>query len=698
MKKNLPELLAPAGSPEALNAAIAAGADAVYFGAAAFNARMNAKNFSGDILRDSIKLCKDAGVKTNITVNTLVHNREMPKLLETVDELYEAGADALIVADLGAAYLIHEYFPGLELHASTQAAGHNLNAAKELSKLGFSRMVAARELPADDIKYLCENSPIETEIFIHGAICVSQSGQCLASSLIGGRSGNRGECAQPCRLLYKNDKGSESPALSLKDICLAGHIPEILKLGVTSLKIEGRMKSPDYVYGVTSIYRRLIDENRGASGDEIDELANLFSRSGFTDGYYNRKINAKMLGVRTDSDKKATKALRAAQTQKAPADYKKLIAARIAGNQKTSLLPVTISASVKPDEPIKLTMSASGQEITVTGQIPEKAENRPLTKDDIAGKLTKLGGTKFVPGNIEIDLGENLILPLSSLNKLRRDAVESLSAKLSAPPPGANPGESESTARKKVALSPLPFPLKLPEFRLNTARVEFPDRGLPAPGAFDIIFVPLEKFEPGMKVNGVIIPPVVFDSERSDVMKMLQKAKDAGIDHALVSNPGHLALAKEAGMRAHGDFRLNIYNNWTAKVLLSLGFGDLIASPELTIPQLNTLGLPAIIYGRIPLMTLEKCCIRDLYSCEQCKNRGFLPLIDRKNVTFPLTRAYDHRNILYNSVPVYMADRKNDLSKLPGAHFIFTDESPAEVLKAYNESTPPKIPVRRIAK
>ena len=689
MKKNLPELLAPAGSPEALNAAIAAGADAVYFGASAFNARMNAKNFSGDTLRESIALCRSAGVKTNITVNTLVHNREMPELLKTVAELYELGADALIVADLGAASLIHEYFPDLELHASTQAAGHNLAAAEELSRLGFSRMVAARELSAENIKYLCENSPIETEIFIHGAICVSQSGGCLASSLIGGRSGNRGECAQPCRLAYKNDQGKESPALSLKDICLAGHIPEILKLGVASLKIEGRMKSPDYVYGVTSIYRRLIDENRAATQNEIEELRNLFSRSGFTDGYYIRKINAKMLGVRTDSDKTATKRLRTEKSPKTPTDYKKLIAARVAESNKSSLIPTDIHATIRKNEPSSLTMKAGDISVTVTGQIPERAENRPLTKEDVAGKLTKLGGTGLFPGKVEIDLDEGLILPLSSLNKLRRDAVDALLLKL---PSGQNTPRSSSLPEK------LQLPPRLPEFRLTTARTEFPERQLPSPDDFDIVFVPLEKFRAGMKVNGVIIPPVVFDSETPNVMDMLKKAHDAGITHALVSNIGHLAMAKSAGMHPHGDFRLNIYNNWTAKVLRKLGFEDLIASPELTIPQLNTLGLPAIIYGRIPLMTLEKCCIRDLYSCEQCEKRGFLPLIDRKNVAFPLTRAYEHRNILYNSVPIYMADRKPELSKLPGAHFIFTDESPDEILKAYKEERPPQIPVRRIAK
>lgn len=688
MKKKLPELLAPAGSPEALTAAIAAGADAVYFGAASFNARMNAKNFSGDSLAQAISLCRSAGVKTNITVNTLVHTREMSELLKTVEELYSLGADALIIADIGAASLVHKYFPELELHASTQAAGHNALAAAELHGLGFSRMVAARELSMKNIKLLCEASPIETEIFVHGAICVSQSGQCLASSMIGRRSGNRGECAQPCRLAYKNDCQIESNALSLKDMCLAGHIPEILTLGVASLKIEGRMKSPDYVYGVTSIYRRLIDENRAAYPEEIETLRSLFSRSGFTDGYFTGNIGRKMLGVRTDSDKNATKKLRT--LPKPPTDYKHLISLRTEKNRENSLLPVDIFAKLKLGSPISLTMTYEDKSVTVLGQPPEKANNRPLTADAVSEKLTKLGATCFTAKNISIDLDPGIILPLSSLNQLRRDAVEALEKLLST--------DRARDERPKVELPEvIPQPPRPQLKQLKTARIEFPDRtSLPKDHGFDIVFTPIEKYSPGMTdINGIILPPVVFDSELSELEKMLSDAKAAGIDHVLVSNLGHIAPAKKLGMTLHGDFRLNIFNKWTADALLSLGFEDLIASPELTLPQLREIGLPYIVYGRIPLMTLEKCCIRDLYSCDDCSQRGFLPLIDRMNVSFLLTRAWKHRNILYNSVPVYMADRQKELPAA-GQHFIFTDEAPETILAAHKNELPPQAKVRRI--
>lgn len=688
MKKNYPELLAPAGTPEALRAAVAAGADAVYFGTSAFNARMNAKNFAGDTLSEAIKLCKDAGVKTNITLNTLVHTREMYELLKTVEELYTLGADALIVADLGAASLIHKYFPKLELHASTQVAGHNSFAACELQKLGFSRMVAARELSLDDISILCESSPIETEIFIHGAICVSQSGQCLASSMIGGRSGNRGECAQPCRLQYQTDTGKKSYALSLKDICLAEHIPEILKLKIASLKIEGRMKSPEYVYGVTSVYRKLIDKNRSATPDEIETLRRIFSRSGFTDGYFTKKINKSMLGIRTESDKQATKSNRSEKT--ALPDYKKLIAARIEKNRKSSLNEIDISAEIKADIPMKLTMSCGDIQINLFGQIPEKAEKCPLTAESVTEKLTKLGGTSFKPGKVNIDIEDGLIIPVSVLNRLRREAVEVLESRLLI--------ENLTIDREYISLPKVLESPTIPKFKpLKTARIEFPKNAdIPENSGFNIIFVPLEKLERGTYVNGVILPPVIFDSEIAEVETLLQKAKNAEIQHALVSNIGHIALAKKYGFNIHGDFRLNIYNSWTIDSLISLGFEDFIASPELTLPQLRDLNISAVVYGRIPLMTLEKCCIRDIYSCDQCQKRGFLPLIDRTNTEFPMTRAWKHRNIIYNSVPIYMADRKSELSQINGMHYIFTNENISDIVNAYDNCIPPNISVRRI--
>lgn len=296
-----PLLLSPAGSPAALSAAINAGADEVYIGGSAFNARINASNFDSSALIKAGELCRSSNVALHITLNTLIYNKELEQVLDYVSFLNEnVHPNALIVQDLGVVKLLRQNFPDLPLHASTQMRIHSPLDAKYLKDLGFTRAVLARELPKEDIKAFADTG-LETEIFVHGAICVSESGGCLMSSLIGGRSGNRGECAQPCRLHYKS---ANKYPLSLKDMCLASHIAEISDIGVTSLKIEGRMKSPEYVAGVTSIYRRLIDENRNATQAELNRLSDIFSRSGFTDGYFTGKINKAMFGVRTEEDKK----------------------------------------------------------------------------------------------------------------------------------------------------------------------------------------------------------------------------------------------------------------------------------------------------------------------------------------------------------------------------------------------------------
>ena len=295
--KNPPELLSPSGSFEALKSAVLAGADAVYFGSTLFNARMNAKNFTREEIKMAVTYCHESGVKAYVTLNTAILDKNYRDALLLVEFLYKTGVDALIVSDLGLASEIHKYFPDFPIHASTQASGHSTAGAEALSKIGFSRMVIARETSLPDLKSTVENAPIEIEMFVHGALCVSVSGQCLFSSIVGGRSGNRGECAQPCRLPYN----SKYP-LSLKDLSLGRHITEILSLGVSSLKIEGRMKSPDYVYAVTSVYRRLIDEKRNINDNEEKYLASIFSRDGFTDGYFRGIKDSSMLGVRREGE------------------------------------------------------------------------------------------------------------------------------------------------------------------------------------------------------------------------------------------------------------------------------------------------------------------------------------------------------------------------------------------------------------
>ncbi len=673
--KKSPELLSPAGSPEALRAAIEGGADAVYMGGISFNARINAKNFTAAELGEGIALAHAYGVKIYIAANTLIYDREREDYLRAAEAAYLLGADALIVADIGMARELKARIP-IELHASTQLSGHNTEAAKMLAAAGFSRMVCAREMSREDIASFCKSSPIEAEVFVHGALCMSTSGQCLFSSIVGGRSGNRGECAQPCRLPY-TVRGKQSYPLSPCDLSLAEHITELADMGVASFKIEGRMKSPEYVRDVTRIWRRLIDQGCNASPEDMKELAKIFSRGGFTDGYYTKKIDKSMLGVRSESDK--------LQSAQAAADKFCKIERR---------LPLKLNAHIRTNSPATLTASCGELSVTVEGAIPEAAINSPLTPQTVEEKLSKLGGTPYELEKIEIELDDRLMMPVSALNALRRSAIEALLAK-SAP------------ERKQTHITRQP--LSAPHYNRHSQKsaVFYNAEEIPreAKDFFDLLFVPLEDFaRANGRANGVMLPETIFDSEQAQVKQMLSAAWELGARHALVGNIGHIELVRSTTpeMTIHGDFRLNITNSSSAAVYEKLGIADLVLSPELSLPQLRDVGgkSAVIVYGRLPLMLTEKCVGKELGSCEDCR-RGKLTLTDRRGISFPVLYRYGHRSAIFNSVPVYMADREAELTRngIKMRHFIFSTESAKEaanIIKAYLAHTPAPLSVRRI--
>lgn len=660
----LPELLAPAGTPRALQAAIEAGADAVYLGGPDFNARMRAENFTPVTMRESIALAHAYGLRAYVTLNTLVTDRELPAFTEAAYQADCAGADALIVADLGGAAAIHRALPHVELHASTQASGHSADAAKSLATLGFTRMVLAREASYADMARFVKECGMETEVFVHGALCVSHSGQCLFSSLVGGRSGNRGACAQPCRL---PDKSGKYP-LSLKDLCLAPHVPELIDMGVHSLKIEGRLKSPEYVRDVVRIWRHLLDERRAASKEEMEAFATIFSRGGFTDAYFKKTIGRGMLGVRSEADKDASREV-----------------APFTGI--TRRMPLSLSLTMKANTPLTLTATANGKAVTVTGDIPLIAQNAPMNEAAVREKLLKLGGTPYEATDVQIVLDEGLMVPVSRLNALRRDALAALMSKKAA------------NGCEKPHYSP---------FKATGTRVERPTARFASaekipPTAhtyFAHIYLPLDRYAP--PADGVVLPAVIFDSEREGVLQQLKDAVHRGATHALVGNVGHLSLALEAGLVPHGDFRLNVTNGNTLSVLLNLGFADALLSPELTLPQIRDIkgASDAIIYGRIPLMILEKCVGKELGSCADCK-KDALALTDRRGECFPVLREAPHRSIICNSRPTVMSDKCRELTAagINGGHFIFTTETAAEaarVIEDYQNGRAPTGPVRRI--
>lgn len=670
-KNKLPELLAPAGDMSCLYAAVAAGADAIYLGGKRFGARAFAKNFDMDELRLAVGYCHLHGVKLYVTLNTLVEDREMAEAVEYAAELYKMGVDALIVCDVGVMSQICRYVPDLELHASTQMSVHNTLGVREAGYLGATRVVLARELSLADIKSAVDNSDCEIEVFLHGALCVCYSGQCLFSSMVGGRSGNRGECAQPCRLPYNNGKYP----LSLKDLSLADHIPELISSGVASLKIEGRMKSPDYVYTVVSIYRRLLDEGRAATKAEKDQLRRAFSRGGFTDGYFTGKIAGGMTGIRSDADKQDSKAM-------------------ATGGFEPKRVSVRASVSLRLGEPARMTLTDGKRSVTAIGISPTVAENSPLTPDGVRSRLCKMGNTylSLAPDDIELTLDDNINLPPSALNALRREAAELMQF-----PTRPLDMEEYTAERGRIA----DVQLLSASFTSEEGFLSARERAAELISDFDVIFLPHTASVESLRLaGGVCVPPVIFDSQIEGLLDELKNIRKEGVMYALVGNIGQISIVRSLGFRVIGDFRLNVTNRESKAVYHQMGVEHLILSPELTLPKARDIGGGIITYGRIPLMITERCFISENFGCGSC---GRSALTDRKGERFPMIREWEHRNIILNSLPTYMGDRPDELlaHRLRSYHLIFTTESEEEaafVLRSHKEHSPLPRRVRRVGR
>ena len=688
---NKPELLAPAGTPDALDAAIEAGADAVYFGSTSFSCRMRAGNFDDTAMREATAKCRAYGVKSYITVNTRLRDGELDGAKRLIDMIAECGADAVIMTDLALAEYVRRSYPTLEMHASTQCAGATAEDAKALAALGFSRMVCPRELSREQIKALAAESPIGIEMFLHGAHCASFSGECLASFAMGGRSGNRGECAQPCRLAYGGMAGDAHP-LSIKDMCLAGHITEIADLGVCSLKIEGRQKSADYVYGVTSVYRRLLDEGRNATADEAAHLARLFSRDGFTDGYFRRDYR-RMTGVRerADADISRSEASFAGLSRKVPLDMR-----FTARRGCMSLLAVT----------------AGGITATYAGAVPHDAISQPMTAETAKKNLGKLGQTEYRLAEFDARIDGGLFMTAAELNELRRGAADALAAVFA---DSARKPRADAPAMPDAAMAD-----GAKRERLLTAEFLSSD-GVPdsAFDYFDEIYVPAEEYaalaarlggRPDCTCKvGVALPPVLTDDGHFPEAE----AKNAGL--VLANSLGEAARAVRLGCRVTASYRLNVFGKNAANETAALGCASVIASPEAALGAVRAMSAAgnytagAVVYGRLPLMHLMRCpqqgngYCRGIggYSPNGKKGGGYCigTLTDRTGAEMMLVGYPDCVNVLYNSVPIYMADRESDLRGIALRHFIFTTESAAEaddVIARYTHGSKAAGSVRRI--
>lgn len=657
------ELLAPAGSPEGVRAAVQSGAGAVYMGFGTFNARRNAQGFSPDEMADAIAYCRARGVKTNITLNILAGDRELDAALRDAKFLYEAGADALIIQDLGLARLIHAHAPDFALHASTQMTIHTLDGAREARDIGFSRVVLSRECTRDEVRLITEQAGVETEVFVHGALCMCYSGQCYLSAVIGQRSGNRGLCAQPCRLPYNGGY-----PLSLKDLALAGHIAELAGLGVSSLKIEGRMKRPEYTAIVTKIYADLLRERRSPTPEERDTLRRVFSRDGFTDGYYTGKTGDQMFGTKTDVPLSEVQSL-----------YDEA-AHRFEPGREAPLVPVSLCFTARKDTGAVL--SADG----VSAMAPvEQAKNRPTTPEMVEKSLRKTGGTPFYVKNLRIELEDGLVVPASVMNGMRRDALDLLLAKRGTPPSRdwmEGPlleRDAENAPRKGF----LGFTASV-----RTRAQADALRGI----GLETVYAPLEvAAQTGLPV---ILPRVFSDNEQPEVEMLLGEAMSRGAKTVLAGNIGHIALARRLGFAVRGDFGLNAYNSRTLHALAEMGVQRQTLSFEARLAQIRDMKGPLetemVVYGYLPLMIFENCAIRRQHGGKCSCQDGITCLTDRRGERFALLPEYGCRNTLLNSRPLCL---REDFARLgvQTARLLFTTETPEEcarIARAFLEDTP----------
>lgn len=670
--KHLPELLAPAGSMEAVRAAVQNGADAVYLGFGTFNARRGAKNFSPEEMREALLYCRLRGVKTNVTVNTLTSDRELPALLADVQLLMEAGADALIVQDLGAARCIHAAFPDAVLHASTQMTVHSLQGALTAKQLGFSRVVLSRELPLEEIQYITAHAGVETEVFVHGALCMCYSGQCGLSAVIGRRSGNRGLCAQPCRLPYG---AKNNYPMSLKDVCLLPRLQALCDAGVSSLKIEGRMKRPEYVAIVTHIYATVLREGRMPTPEEMDTLVKVFSRNGFTQGYFDDHIGSSMFGTRVSVPESGLKPLydKASRT--------------FAEGKECGQVPVQFAFCARTNQPIQLTACDGTHTAVVTAAPAELAQKRATTSEDIQMALRKTGGTVFTAEHIETDMDSGLRIAAKVLNDLRRQVLAQLEQQRIAIPPVRKARVPRTNAPKKTDFVGYTVEVRTLE-QLSDAMAQLPVHAYYVPVSE---LARRERRTKQLLDRGCtlipMLPRIIWDREQQAVLQQLKQCRDMGCTAALCGNIGQPALVQQAGMQSMGDFGLNAFNSETLQVLHNIGITRQTVSFELRLPQIRDLHKPMetemIVCGRLPLMLTENCmmtgghggCRRD--GTGVCAN-GTYYLTDRKGAKFPVFREEHCRNSLYNSQPLYLANEEYIDSGISYARLLFTDEPPKQ--------------------
>lgn len=666
----MPEILAPAGGQEQLAAAVRCGAEAIYLGLPRFNARQNAANFDGAGLAQAARYCRARNVKLYVTVNTLVLDEEQLSLEETAEQIAQAGVYGVILQDMAALRLFQKRWPGLHRTASTQTAVHNRDGARFLQDAGFDSFVLARELTAEEMGDICAAVTIPAEAFVHGAHCMSLSGACYLSAMLGGRSGNRGLCAQPCRLNWRC--GGRDYALSLKDMSLLAHMDELRQAGVHTLKIEGRMKRPEYVAAAVTACRKT------RAGEPYDQktLEAVFSRSGFTDGYLTGQRDIAMFGHRTEADAASAGAVLGSLA----ALYRR----------ETPLVPVDMVFSMTA-QGSRLIVSDGKNELTVPGPLPETAHTRSLDEETAERSLKKTGNTQYYVNRLDVHLDSGLTLSAAALNALRRQSLEELDEVRAAFPAPERGDYSPVPIVPREAHAPSPLWARFPD----AAQLE----ATPCLESLARLLLPVAEITPALLTRygprlTAQLPALLFPGDEEAPEARLQGLKKAGLEEVWTDNIYGIPLGKRLGLTVRGGWGLNVTNTQAVDFYESLGLASLTASFELPMEKLRRLGgtvpLGLAAYGRLPLMRFRSCPVKASIGCKACGGHG--TLTDRRGVVFPVECDRRQYSTLLNSVPLHIAGR-DDPSDFRLLYFTDEDgDRRGQVIGEFLEGRPSTLP------
>lgn len=702
------ELLAPAGSYEALEAAFRAGADAVYLGGQKFGARAYAENLDRDQMIQAIETTHLHGKKLYLTVNTLLKNKEMEReLYDYLVPYYEAGLDAVIVQDLGVLTFIKTYFPDIHIHASTQMTITGPESARLLKEAGASRVVTARELSLEEIRKIYQETHMEIESFVHGALCYCYSGQCLMSSLFGGRSGNRGRCAQPCRLPYQvyregkqlNDAKTGYP-LSPKDMCTVGILPQILEAGVHSLKIEGRMKKPEYTAGVVEIYRKYLDrylegeKNPIVSKEDYQILLDIYNRDGFHESYYNQRNGRQMMALRNEKKSLSGEEKKKARNEKLFEEIRK----KYLSEKKQEKIKGTLS--LFPDCPAILEIEYGSVQVMAQGEMVQTAANRPLEEDRIRKQMMKTGETEFVFDTLDIFMGERIFLPVQQLNELRRQGIELLENAILQPlKRKALPRSSEVTQRKEEGRKLSGMSASVVNCQQLKAVLEVPgieriyaDCGMfPVDTFYDSVLKVVKDGEKRQKECYLMLPHMVRDWELKGRKESFHRLVENGLCGFVVRNMECYGILKQMGLekKAILDFNLYTMNDESQKFWKNQGILWNTIPLELNGKELrfrDNRSSEMMVYGYIPLMISVQCLQKNLDHCnKQC---AVLTVKDRYQKEFHAVCNCEFcYNTIYNSLPLSLLGDADQIRKLEtgGYRLSFTLENEEETKRIARE-------------